>query len=79
MHLPQCVPYIKVGLKYANKCYSHMDKTNTYAIAMCKCIFYSRIVDSPLFIVIDPTLHLTWIEKYWNPAVVLEKVSLYLF
>ena len=83
MHLPRCAPYIKVGLKYANKYYSCMDKTNAYAIAMCKCISYFRIVDSPLFIVIDPTLHLTWIEEHWSPAevlkvrnVVLEKVGL---
>jgi len=86
VHLPHCAPYIKVGLKYANKYYSCMDKMNAHAIVMCKCIFYSRIVDSPLFIVVDPTLQLTWIEEHWSPAevlkvcnVVLEKASSYLF
>ena len=85
-HLPQCAPYIKVGLEYANKYYSCMDKTNAYVIVMCKCILYSRIVDSPLFIVVDPTLHLTWMEEHWSSAevlkvhhVVLEKVDSYLF
>ena len=60
-----------------------MDKTNAYVIAMCKCISYFGIVDSPLFIVVDPTLRLTWIEEHWSPAevlkvcnVVLEKVGL---
>ncbi|KIM54018.1 hypothetical protein SCLCIDRAFT_31420 [Scleroderma citrinum Foug A] len=56
MHLPRCAPYIKVGLKYANKYYSRMDKTNAYAIAMF----------------VDPTLCLTWIEEHWSPAEVLK-------
>lgn len=31
---PRCAPFIEAGLSYAREYYSHMGKTDAYAIAM---------------------------------------------
>lgn len=33
---PQCAPYIKVGLEWAQEYYQRMGQTPAYMIAMCK-------------------------------------------
>ncbi|KIM58277.1 hypothetical protein SCLCIDRAFT_28178 [Scleroderma citrinum Foug A] len=47
---PQCALFIEVGLHYAKEYYSHMGKTDVYAIAMF----------------VDPTICFTWINAHWE-------------
>ncbi|KIK19822.1 hypothetical protein PISMIDRAFT_106876, partial [Pisolithus microcarpus 441] len=47
---PCFAPYIEIGLRHARSYYRCMGETNAYAIAM----------------LVDPTIHFTWIELNWE-------------
>lgn len=61
----EAAPMIDVGLTWADKYGHKMSETNKYGIAMCKFCLGTGHSISWLFIVVDPTLCLSWIDGHW--------------
>ena len=62
--VPQCSPFIKAGLECAKQYYKHMGNTHAYIIAMRKSILiYGSLL---MFVVVNPTIRLTWIMQHWS-------------
>jgi hypothetical protein len=61
-------PWTEIGLRWATKYYIQMDDTNVYVITMCTFIvrYILLLGRQPKPIVLNPAIHLSWIEGQWG-------------
>ena len=61
-------PWTQIGLRWATKYYIRMDDTDVYVITMCTFIdcYILLLGRQPILIVLNPAIHLSWIEDQWD-------------
>jgi hypothetical protein len=62
--------WIDIGLEWASEYYKCMDRTNAYIVAMGKpsISLMDRIFTCLCFVVINPSLRMSWIKKHWDTS-----------
>lgn len=64
---PRLKPWIDEGLKWATKYYRRLDLSDAYVVGMCKfCFTHDRSITLNTWIVINPSVRFSWIEKNWD-------------
>ena len=65
---PRLKLFIDIALSWAEKYYAKTHRTKAYIIAMCKLghLFVSYNIE--LDLVINPSVHMSWMKKHWLAA-----------
>jgi hypothetical protein len=66
---PRLKPFIDIGLEWAMKYYSRMDRTQAYIIAMSTHLLFScSILNSKpdCVLVLNPCVRFSWIQNHWD-------------
>jgi len=71
-------PFIDIALSWAEKYYTKTHRTKAYIIVMCKHGYLFVSYNAELHLVINPSVHLSWMKKHWSAACVkaTEKIIL---